>query len=280
MLTILIMIVVGIPLTIVAWNRGWKWRAILPVCIGLPTLIILGFVIGFILGAMGASQRTIDNAINIITIVEYCLDAVILGILIYMVAKRREEEKPIIFNAPGASPNIPVYTPPAVTPAAPVYIPPAPAPAAPPPTPAAAAPPPPAATAAPPPPAAAQPSILAAKVQPATPYEPATTPAPVNIAKLVLPDNRESIIRGTDKTLGRHDFDNIVSPEELKFISREHIVIKTDGSRYYVEDKGSSNGTKVNDVSITGKGRWELKDGDRIKLADVVTLQFKLSSAF
>ncbi|MHB8105305.1 MAG: FHA domain-containing protein [Dehalococcoidales bacterium] len=115
------------------------------------------------------------------------------------------------------------------------------------------------------------------RVQPAFTFATPTL-APANVTKLVLPDNSEIIIDRNEKAIGRYDVDRIVPTEELNYISRQHIMIKADGSRYYIEDPGSSNGTKVNGVNITGKGKWELKDGDRITLADVVTLQFRLGS--
>jgi pSer/pThr/pTyr-binding forkhead associated (FHA) protein len=42
-----------------------------------------------------------------------------------------------------------------------------------------------------------------------------------------------------------------------------------------VEDLNSANGTKTNGSDIRGKSRQELKDGDRIEVADVVALTFK-----
>jgi len=114
-------------------------------------------------------------------------------------------------------------------------------------------------------------------VQPTSTYEP-QAPAQANIAKLVLPDNSEITIRETEKTIGRLDFERVVSPEELKFISRQHIVIKTDGGRYYAEDLGSSNGTTVNGIVITSRSKWGLDDGDTINLADRIALQFKVNS--
>lgn len=129
-------------------------------------------------------------------------------------------------------------------------------------------------------PAAVEPYNLSIKAQPVTVIEPVTVLAPVNKARLVLPDNSEIAINESEKPVGRNDLNKIVSPGELIYISRQHIMIKSDGSRYYVEDQNSSNNTKVNGINITGKGKHELRDGDRIDLADMVTLKFQVSSAF
>jgi pSer/pThr/pTyr-binding forkhead associated (FHA) protein len=111
------------------------------------------------------------------------------------------------------------------------------------------------------------------------PVEAKTTLAPVSKAKLVLPDNNEIMIDNPVKLVGRKDFEKYVSPDYLKLISRQHLVINSDGSRYYVEDRNSSNSTKVNGVSIRGLGKQEVKNGDRIELADAVTLTFMLNGA-
>lgn len=42
-------LIIEIILTIVAWNRGWRWKAIIPVGAGS----LLGFIIGFIGGSLG-----------------------------------------------------------------------------------------------------------------------------------------------------------------------------------------------------------------------------------
>jgi len=41
--------ILQIILSIVAWNRGWKWLALIPILVALP----LGFLIGYIGGSMG-----------------------------------------------------------------------------------------------------------------------------------------------------------------------------------------------------------------------------------
>jgi hypothetical protein len=63
-------------LTIIAWKRGWKWRAILPISIAL----VASFLTGFIMGAKGAQEN--DSPISMI------FDAVVILTLIVMIIKR------------------------------------------------------------------------------------------------------------------------------------------------------------------------------------------------
>lgn len=51
-------------------------------------------------------------------------------------------------------------------------------------------------------------------------------------------------------------------------VSRKHCRIFSDGSRFVIEDMGSSNGTKLNGFAITRKE--ELNDGDQLTLGPVV----------
>jgi len=103
---------------------------------------------------------------------------------------------------------------------------------------------------------------------------PVTQVSPMAIAKLVLPDGGEITIDAPIKAIGRTDFDETLSPEDLNYISRQHLVISTENDKYFIEDINSTNGTRANGTDIRGKSRQELKDGDRIKIADVVELTF------
>lgn len=50
-------------------------------------------------------------------------------------------------------------------------------------------------------------------------------------------------------------------------VSRRHCRISTEGGRYFVEDLGSSNGTRLNGTAVTGK--QALMDGDQVSLGPV-----------
>src|SRR6478672_6299664 len=50
-------------------------------------------------------------------------------------------------------------------------------------------------------------------------------------------------------------------------VSRRHARIFSEGDNYFVEDMGSSNGTKVNGAVVK---KTQLKDGDAVTLGPVV----------
>ena len=81
-------------------------------------------------------------------------------------------------------------------------------------------------------------------------------------------------ISDVTRTFGRQDFARNLPEEEYKYISRNHFTIAREDDRFYVQDDGSMNGTKLNGVEIKGAGKKELKDNDKILVADVVELGF------
>jgi pSer/pThr/pTyr-binding forkhead associated (FHA) protein len=97
-------------------------------------------------------------------------------------------------------------------------------------------------------------------------------------ASLQLPDGTTMPLKGT-VILGRADLAKFASQAEAGWISRQHLTLlqNTDG-KFFIEDSGSANGTKLNNVDIKQKGRQELKDGDTINVADAVKLQFRSSA--
>jgi pSer/pThr/pTyr-binding forkhead associated (FHA) protein len=105
---------------------------------------------------------------------------------------------------------------------------------------------------------------------------PATVLAPGSQAKLVLPDNREIAINRAVNSIGRQDFGQTLSPEELKYVSRQQMLIRSEGDHYYVEDRNSANHTKVNGLDIRNQGSQEIRDGDRIDVADTLALTFRV----
>jgi hypothetical protein len=98
----------------------------------------------------------------------------------------------------------------------------------------------------------------------------ATGPGP----KFVVADGGYIPISGNAGTLGRHDFRSLAKADKADLISREHLQFECEDGEYYIEDRKSTNGTKINGKRISGKGRFLLRDGDTIELADVLTLTF------
>ncbi|MGA2157758.1 MAG: FHA domain-containing protein [Dehalococcoidia bacterium] len=94
-------------------------------------------------------------------------------------------------------------------------------------------------------------------------------------AKLTMPDGSEILLLGNSRSFGRHDFDKFLPQDSVSYISRQHINIWYENDRYYIEDRSSTNGTRVNGMEIKGTGRRALDDGDTIDLADKLTISFK-----
>ena len=119
-------------------------------------------------------------------------------------------------------------------------------------------------------------SVPAAASLQAGQQAPEAPAAPAAGAKLVIPGKGEMALQTLPKTLGREDFVKFLSPDEVKFISRqEHIKISFTDSKYYIQDDKSANGTKLNGDEIKGMGQKELKSDDKITLSDVLTVTFQ-----
>jgi hypothetical protein len=95
-------------------------------------------------------------------------------------------------------------------------------------------------------------------------------------AKLVMPDGSEMLLVGSTRTFGRPDFEKLLPGDRASFISRHHINVWYEDGKYFVEDRGSTNGTRINGSEIRGNGRQALVDGDVIELADKLSITFKI----
>lgn len=74
-------LIIQIILSIVAWNRGWKWLALIPVGVAL----FVGLMIGIIGGSMGYTAEEMSWAV--------ILDIIVFIILIYMCIKAPKSEQ-------------------------------------------------------------------------------------------------------------------------------------------------------------------------------------------
>jgi len=95
-------------------------------------------------------------------------------------------------------------------------------------------------------------------------------------AKMALPNGIDIKLSGKCRVIGRADLARTLSLDDLGLISRRHFEVKLDGDRFYVEDLGSANGTRLNGKDISGKGPVSLDDGDVIEPAGAVALKFHL----
>src|SRR3712207_3753315 len=80
---------------------------------------------------------------------------------------------------------------------------------------------------------------------------------------LTLPDGRETTLRNR-LTIGRGDGNQIRLA--AKSVSREHAVLLYADGRWWIEDRGSANGTYVNDVRIPFGAPHPLRHADRIRV--------------
>jgi hypothetical protein len=99
----------------------------------------------------------------------------------------------------------------------------------------------------------------------------ATEPGPQFIAS----DGGHIPLLGNAGSLGRGDFQSLVKADKADLISREHLRFDCEDGEYYIEDRKSTNGTKINGAKISGKGRFLLREDDKIELANAITLTFK-----
>jgi hypothetical protein len=104
---------------------------------------------------------------------------------------------------------------------------------------------------------------------------PKTTPVGAGGAAKFIADGGQISVPGSGSALGRDDFRSLLAPAKANLLSREHLRIDYANGEYYIEDRNSTNGTKVNGSRIISKDRLLLNDGDVIILADVLTLTFK-----
>lgn len=97
---------------------------------------------------------------------------------------------------------------------------------------------------------------------------------------LIVQDNNSNLLQHwvmekDSVVIGRGEEADLTLDERQ--ISRQHIRIYKDGSKYFLEDLESKNGTWLNGNQM--KGVRQLSDGDEIHLALVVRIQFVGSGA-
>ncbi len=105
---------------------------------------------------------------------------------------------------------------------------------------------------------------------------PMTTPLTAGpSAKFTSEGGKEVSLNAAGQSLGRSDLHGLAAPDKADLLSRKHFSLNYENGGYYVEDQGSTNGTRLNGSDIRGKGRQLLKDGDKIDLAGALTITFK-----
>ena len=105
---------------------------------------------------------------------------------------------------------------------------------------------------------------------------PMTTPLAARpSAKFTSEGGKEISLNAAGQSLGRSDLHGLAAPGKADLLSRQHFSLSYENGDYYIEDRGSTNGTRLNGSDIRGKGKQLLKDGDKIDLAGALTINFK-----
>jgi hypothetical protein len=227
--------IIAVILTIIAAFRGWKGWAVLPIVITYGG----SFLTGIIIGSTAASITEAKNTINSLQYVFIIVEVVEIIILIIMSIVGRKRKTAII-------PNYPVNPVPQAVPSYSDY--------------------------------PNNPSDSPVNIQPASIQPPTAVISPTVVyrkSKLVSPDGNNIVLTEATKSLGRNDFEKSVPPNVINMISRQHLFIKYENGKYYIDDYSSANGTKLNSIDIKGKGWQELKDGDKITIAGVLDMTYK-----
>jgi FHA domain-containing protein len=82
-------------------------------------------------------------------------------------------------------------------------------------------------------------------------------------AGLILPDGNEQALAPTF-TIGRAEDNDLMLQKPT--VSRHHALVTEEGDRWFLEDRGSFNGTFLNGARIQAGAKVPLRHGDRIGL--------------
>lgn len=88
--------------------------------------------------------------------------------------------------------------------------------------------------------------------------------------RLTLPDGTEHALSSSSLTIGR-DPDNDLTFESAA-VSREHAALVLREGRWYLEDRGSTNGTFLNGTRVAPGTPLPLRHADRLGLGDISLL--------
>lgn len=81
-----------------------------------------------------------------------------------------------------------------------------------------------------------------------------------------LPEIRVS---GSPFSIGRKYGNNFRIPEEVAAVSREHCEIRLSNGRFCIVDKGSTHGTRLNNMPLQAMKPYALSNGDSIMIANL-----------
>ncbi len=79
-------LIIGVPLTIAAWRRGWKWWALLP----MPVSYALCFITGYVWASFAEPGTTEADLESFSNVVGWVITAITYLILIAMIIKGKK----------------------------------------------------------------------------------------------------------------------------------------------------------------------------------------------
>ena len=90
-----LIVIVGIPLIITAWKRGWKGWALLPIPLGLLTSFLIRFIWGAIVGPEAATEAYINAHNTELMMIDLLSLLTSFAVLIGMIIKPRRLKETI-----------------------------------------------------------------------------------------------------------------------------------------------------------------------------------------
>jgi hypothetical protein len=110
---------------------------------------------------------------------------------------------------------------------------------------------------------------------PATGTAPRTSAIAPALQAKFLTEKGESVLLPASGVIGRNELQSVLPPNKADLVSRQHIRVDYENGQYFIEDSGSTNGTRLNGQAIKGSGRHAIKNGDTVDMAGAVSLAFQ-----
>lgn len=97
----------------------------------------------------------------------------------------------------------------------------------------------------------------------------------LSYAQLILPNNNNIVVDGTEKTVGREDFVGVISTDKLLFIGKNHFKLYKEADGFYIQDLKTKNGTQLNGEELIGSEKKLLNSGDDILIGKTLNVRYQ-----
>ena len=78
-----------------------------------------------------------------------------------------------------------------------------------------------------------------------------------------------------DRNINTSGIKNIIKNLDVALVSRFHAIVTYENDKAFIKDTKSANGTYINDKILVANKKYELKNGDKIKVGNTVITYFK-----